>query len=132
MIELCSNRKISNDLSSIFEFLGNFNMYRVQPNSVIEYLDNRIEIEIPIPGYTKDEVKVSMKENILTVKGEIDEEETKKAYKKSFVNQYEIPNTIDFENISAKRIDGILTILLPYKEQKKREEKTESKEIKIN
>ena len=79
-----------------------------------------------LPGVSSDNVKIEIKNNILTLSGEKKEEvkdDTKKhvteRYYGSFSREITLPEDIDAENVTAKQKDGVLTITIPRVAPKK-------------
>lgn len=97
--------------------------------------DNKYHIEIDIPGYKKEEIKIECHKGTLTIKAEKNEEieekdETKKYIKKERkygkIERSFYLGDIEEENISAKYENGILEIIVPEKKE------IERKTIEIN
>ena len=80
-------------------------------------------LEIAAPGRSKSDFTISLEKNILTVGTNKEEEveESKKEdkfirkefTKKSLKRSFNLPENVDKENISAKYINGILTLEIP-------------------
>lgn len=93
-------------------------------------------LELAVPGFKKEDVKISLDGKSLRIVGEIPEkeEESVKNFKRrefyytNFDRSYELPEGIDVNNIEASYENGILMINLP----KVSEEEKVEKEIKIN
>jgi HSP20 family protein len=91
--------------------------------------DEAFEIEVAAPGMTKDDFKVNLENNVLTISSEKQEEkkeEEKGRYTRrefsyqSFQRSFTIPdNLVEGDKISAKYCDGLLCINLPKKEEVK-------------
>lgn len=100
--------------------------------------EKNYEIEIAAPGLNKDDFKINLNENVLTISSKFSEEysdadESKKEKKNdettkrnytyrefcygSFSRSFTLPKTIDIENINAKYDQGILHISLPLKKE---------------
>lgn len=85
----------------------------------------RVHIELDVPGFNKDDVKVDLDDGILTinaVKHEEKEEKEKNYYRKersygSFKRQFNVGNVKENE-IDAKFNNGVLKISFPKEEQK--------------
>ncbi|OWY19256.1 Hsp20/alpha crystallin family protein [Sphingobacteriales bacterium UPWRP_1] len=85
------------------------------------------EIEIILPGYSKDEVTIKVEGNYLTVsaqKTETEKTETRKYNHREFniapfKRTFEFPETVEAKAIVAKQNNGIVTLVLPKKEAAK-------------
>jgi len=79
------------------------------------------EMQLAIPGYTKDEVKLSIENNTLTISAEYEQKEEAIPYsrrefvKTSFERSFTLPRSIDQEKVEASFENGILNIKLPRK-----------------
>lgn len=84
--------------------------------------DNDYTIDVSVPGFTKDELKVDLTDGIVTVSGEhkVEKTDEKKNYsrkefsKKSFSRSFNIPDRV--EEMEAKLENGILSLTLKKKE----------------
>lgn len=89
--------------------------------------DNNYILEAEIPRMNKDEIKVSINDNVLTLTGERKEEreEDKKhshiieRHYGTFLRSFTLPVDVDGEKIDASYKDGILKIILPKTEKSK-------------
>jgi len=96
--------------------------------------EKAIIINAELPGVTKDNITLDVKENILTIKGErkSDEEVKKENYYRmercygTFERSFTLPSTADPAKITANFKDGILRITIPKPEEKR------PKQISIN
>ncbi|MEO8765181.1 MAG: Hsp20/alpha crystallin family protein [Ginsengibacter sp.] len=94
------------------------------------------ELEFNVPGRKKEDFKITVDKNILTVSFDKKEEvkdENKKEIKRefsllSFKRSFTLDEKIASENIAAKYENGLLTVSLPKKE----EVKVETKQISVN
>lgn len=82
--------------------------------------DKEFKLFIDLPGMSKDEVYIGLKDNVLTIKGErvleIGEgEKYKKQERKKgmFSRSIALPEDVNAAEIKAKLLKGILTITLP-------------------
>jgi HSP20 family protein len=86
-----------------------------------------IKIAIELPGMTSEDVKLTMENHNLTIRGEkkqVAEEKTTKVhrYERSygvFERSFALPNTVDADRVAAKFENGVLTVTLPKAEQAK-------------
>jgi HSP20 family protein len=103
---------------------------------VVDIYDSEkaIVVNAELPGVSKENITLDVKENILTLKGERkpDEEVRKENYYRmercfgSFERAFTLPSTVDPGKITANFKDGILKIEIPKPEEKK------PKQISIN
>jgi HSP20 family protein len=85
----------------------------------------RLEITMEIPGVRPEDVKLSLENNILTIRGEKrqeTEERTERVhrYERSygtFERTFALPSTVDVEKIEANYENGLLRISLPKAER---------------
>lgn len=113
--------------SSLRRFrLGDFEGAFAPPIDVVEEKDNYL-VRAELPGISKDDVKVTLQDNLLTIKGEKKHEaETKDAnyYHKervygSFSRTIQLPAGVDAKRIDARFKDGVLHVKLPKTEEAK-------------
>jgi HSP20 family protein len=96
--------------------------------------NNQFIIDVAAPGYKKEDFKISLEKNMLTIssekKNESEEKEGNYSRKEfsfnSFTRSFRISDDIRFDEIKANYEDGILKISLPVKEEVKL-----SREIKV-
>lgn len=91
--------------------------------------EESFEIEVAAPGMTKEDFKVNLENNVLTISSEKHEErkeEGKGRYTRrefsyqSFQRSFTIPeNLVEGDKIAAKYCDGLLCIQLPKREEVK-------------
>jgi len=87
--------------------------------------DNRYLLTADIPGVHRSDVEITLEDGVLTVKGERKPETgaAKEGYRRrervygTFLRQFNLPDTIDTANISAKAEDGVLKIEIPKQEK---------------
>ena len=92
------------------------------------------QIELAVPGMQKEDFKIAVDKNILTINAEKKSGQTEgKKYSKreynytSFVRSFTLPDTIDHSKIEATYTDGILKLTIAKKE----EAKVQSREIAV-
>ncbi len=103
------------------------------PRVDISETDDEYIVRAEVPGVSKDDIKVTIKENVLTISGEKKQEkETKnenfhrieRVYG-SFSRTFTLPGAVKVDKVEAKFKDGVLTIKLPKVEE------TKAKEIEV-
>lgn len=97
------------------------------PTVDISETPQQYDIRAEIPGMKKEDVKVSVNKNVLTLSGEKEEEkkaEDKKyhrmeSYYGSFQRSFVLPDGIKTEKVTADFKDGVLTVVVPKNEEAK-------------
>ncbi|MGE5424724.1 MAG: Hsp20/alpha crystallin family protein [Syntrophothermus sp.] len=135
-----NNRNPLTDMFSNFfdtDFVDYFNRRSIDPAAnIIEHADS-FELNLAAPGMKKEDFKINLENNILTISSELqdDERENKKNYTRrefyygSFSRSFTLPKTIDLDKIRADYENGLLKILLPKKDEARLDIR---KEIKIS
>lgn len=130
--------KNSNVLDDLWDnvFTG-FNTNRLMKTDVHEK-DGKYIMDIDLPGYKKDDVKISLYNGNLTISAEKNESNEEKEAKGNLIRQerysgscsrsFYVGDSIRDNDIQASFKDGILTITVPTEEHK---EETEKKYIDI-
>ncbi|WP_337042047.1 Hsp20/alpha crystallin family protein [Emticicia sp. 17c] len=91
--------------------------------------ENAYKLELAAPGLKKEDFKINVHDNVLTVSAEqkTETEETKQNGKytrkefnySSFKRSFTLPKTVDSDKILASYNDGVLGLELPKKEEAK-------------
>lgn len=105
----------------------NGNSQPLIPRSAITENEDQFSIVLELPGMSKDDIKVSVKEGKLIVSGErvfgTADENTRMVRSEiktgPFERSYSLPDTIDTEKISADYRQGMLYITLAKREETK-------------
>lgn len=125
--------RFSDFLDEFFNDALSANRETFSPSVDISEDNDSYHIEVALPGLKKEDIKMDLKDNTLTISGERKYENEKKdkryhlmesGYGK-FSRSFDLTDEVDKDSINAKFKDGIL-----YIDLKKSEEKV-SKEIKI-
>tara|TARA_R110002124_G_scaffold84695_1_gene220404 strand:- start:81 stop:557 length:477 start_codon:yes stop_codon:yes gene_type:complete len=124
---------LSNWLDDIFNrelpsvFTSNFNTGISLPKVNIKETADVFTVEMAVPGLKKSDFQLDLDNQILSISTEIKKENNPKEenYTRrefgyaSFKRTFTLPESVDEEKINAKYEDGILSILLPKKEEAK-------------
>jgi len=97
--------------------------------NVIDSPDN-LKLTFELPGMGKDDIKIFVKDDVLTVSGERKFEsgsESEGSLRReirsgSFSRSFTLPDSLEVEKIAADYKNGLLEITLPKKEEKKPKE----------
>jgi len=96
------------------------------PSVNIKESNNEFEVEVAAPGFTKNDFKIELNHDLLTISSEKEiENEMKEGQQfslrefsyQSFSRSFTLPNSADSEKIGAKYEDGILRVIIPKKEE---------------
>ncbi len=126
---------IQDEINRMFEDIagsadGERGMSKLSPPAdVIENKDSFV-VRAELPGLKKEDVKVTLQNNVLILSGEKkkETEEKNEAYHRversygSFYRSFELPVAVDASNIKADFKDGILKVVLPKIEEAKPKE----------
>lgn len=131
--------------SPFTDLLENFfaeNLYAREHSSFVPAVnlsedENQFLIELSAPGYQKENFKLEMNKNVMSISGNHEEEKqseekrfSRKEYTRgSFLRKFTIPEGANVEAISAQYENGILKISIPKLEEAKDKG---PKEIKIS
>lgn len=96
------------------------------PSVNVKETDQNFDIELAVPGMKKEDFKISLDRNILTIsseqKSETEEKNQNGKYTRrefnynAFSRSFTLPSqVVDAENIAASYTDGILKIVIPKK-----------------
>jgi HSP20 family protein len=91
---------------------------------IAEY-DREYQVRVELPGVNKEDVKITMQNNILTIRGEKKQETEQKdvnlhrseRWYGAFQRSFTLPTLVKSDKIEAHYKDGILTIVLPKAEE---------------
>lgn len=108
----------------------NYGVNRMPHVNILE-TENGYKIELAAPGLNKEDFKIELKKDNLSVwtekKSEQTEEQkdyTRKEFEYlSFARSFVLPESVDAEKISAEYVNGILNIAIGKKEKAKDEHK---------
>lgn len=108
------------------DWFGGVDVYKEHAPAVnVKETDNGFELEMAIPGRKKDDIKIEIDKEVLTISSEIAKEEsaveenyTRKEFSfNSFKRVFTLPETVDADKIDASYEDGILKFVMPKKEE---------------
>ncbi len=126
------NTAVNPGFNDVFESVFNDSFFsdrmisRVPAVNISETADHYV-IEMAAPGLNKDDFKIKLDRNVLSVSVEQKKEQTTqdKQYNKrefsysSFVRSFALPDSADDANIEAEYINGMLNIRVAKKDEAK-------------
>lgn len=95
------------------------------PATDVSETPEHLTLRLEVPGLSREDIKISVESNTLTVRGEKTQEtstenetfyRTERSYG-SFERSFSLPAHVDTEHVSAAMTDGVLTIKLPRREE---------------
>ena len=128
------SREVDRLLSDIF----NRNVVRFAeewiPMVDVTETKDEIVVRAEVPGMSREDITVTLQDNVLTLRGEKKQEKTEKeaAFHRlersygSFVRSFTLPTLVQADKVKAAYKDGVLTITLPKAEEVKPKEITVS------
>jgi HSP20 family protein len=99
----------------------------IPPVDIFENEKGEVVIKAELPGLRKEEIDLRVENNTLTIRGErrrqaeVKEEQYHRVERTygSFSRSFALPGTVDSGRVSADYRDGVLTVVLPLKEEAK-------------
>lgn len=117
--------ELQHELSNFFpsRTIANFDSEEWSPAVDIADEDDKFVIKADLPGVKADDIKVTVENDVLTIKGERESEKREQSdnYKRierfsgSFLRRF----TANLEKIKAKTMDGVLELTVPKKDKAK-------------
>ena len=124
------NRPVSltNWLDDVFEDAFNWTEGSFVPELNVYETEKMFEITVELPGMSKDDIDISLDDNVLTISGERKahhrEDGNGRRYHRvesrfgTFSRSLPLPNVIDTEKINAAYENGVLAISIPKLKEK--------------
>lgn len=89
--------------------------------------DEAVTVSIDLPGVKKEDVEITLENNVLTLRGnrKLEYEDKRDNYHRierahgAFARSFTLPNRVDAEKIAAEYQEGVLHIHLPKREESK-------------
>ncbi len=128
---------VQDEMSRLFDDVFGQRLARVQwtdgiwnPSVDVTEDKDSVVVKAEMPGLNKDDIKISVQDSILTLKGEKKQEKEEKEtdYHRiersygSFCRSFQLPTTVRADKIKANYEDGVLSIILPKTEEVKPKE----------
>jgi HSP20 family protein len=135
-----SNRPMMRDFFNVGSFFDDSWLSRFEnkfPAVNISENERQYEIDLVVPGFKKEDIKIKVDDNMLTVSAETkteSKEEDKREFTRreynysSFTRSFHLPDNAKDDNIDAHYEDGVLTIKIPKTEMQVKA----TKEVPVN
>lgn len=82
--------------------------------------DSEYLLQLSVPGLSKDDIKISLKDSVLTISHDKTDDKTF-SFTNSFKRTYQVPDDVDEKNITGEVENGIIEIHLPKNKKKSME-----------
>ncbi len=128
---------VPDDMNRLFDDFFGHSPARIEwaegvwsPSVDVSETNGNVVIKAEMPGINQDEIKISIQDNVLTLKGEKkqEKEERDANYHRiersygSFCRSFQLPTSVKTDKIKANYKDGVLNITLPKTEEVKPKE----------
>ncbi len=90
----------------------------VSPQSTIRKNESEYKVFLSIPGLTKEDLKLTIKDGILKISYEKEEKDESVTFVNSFSKIYTIPDDVKEKDITGKVENGVLEVILPIDKKK--------------
>ena len=97
------------------------------PVDIFENDKHEIVLKAELPGISREDIDIRVENLLLTIRGERkrDQETTQESYHRvervfgAFSRSFQLPSTVNTEQVAAEFKDGVLTVVLPAREEAK-------------
>jgi HSP20 family protein len=109
----------------VFNSLNSSHCNTTSPAVNIEEGDKEFRIEVAVPGLSRKDFRIDVDDDVLTISSEEKQkkEDKKRNYTRrefsyhSFKRSFQLPETVDQDQIKASHESGVLSIILPKREE---------------
>ena len=108
------------DMAELFYEMPSFIERSIKKTNVITN-DEDYRVQSAVPGLSKDDIKITIKNSVLTISYENEKEDEGSYFTASFKKSYTLPDDVDDKNISGKVENGILEVIIPRVKEKSNE-----------
>ncbi|MCB8927985.1 MAG: Hsp20/alpha crystallin family protein [Ardenticatenaceae bacterium] len=122
--------RMRNEIDRLFEDAFNAPVGKWERNSVwgfpLDVTENEdtFTVKAAVPGMNPDDLEITITDNVLTIKGETQDEEVRDDEKVhlrerrfgSFMRSISLPTPVESDNVEANMENGVLTLQIPKAE----------------
>ena len=109
----------------VFNSLNNSYSNTTSPAVNVEEGDKEFRIEVAVPGLSRKDFRIEVEDDVLTISSEDKQkkEEKKRNYTRrefsyhNFKRSFQLPETVDQDQIQASHESGVLNITLPKRDE---------------
>ena len=89
-----------------------------QPQVTISKNENDYKLLMVLPGLTKEDIKITTKDHVITISFEKEEKTDKRYFVSDFKKSYRLPDDVKEKDIEGKVENGLLELKLPIDRKK--------------
>ncbi|MFN8847901.1 MAG: Hsp20/alpha crystallin family protein [Bdellovibrionales bacterium] len=119
IVPFYTNRGVTNAFKDMDDFFEAWTRVpatqKWEPVTHFDELEDHFSLSLDIPGIKKNELKLEVTGQMLSISGESQRDKMTRTFKRSFT----LPETVDVTKIEAKFEDGVLDLKLPKMEAAK-------------
>lgn len=109
------------DIADLFYGTPNFTERTIKRTNIVND-ENEYRVELAVPGLSKEDISVKVKDNVLTISHENENTDNNTFYfTRSFTKEYTLPDDSDVKGIKATVENGILAATIPKDKKKIKE-----------
>lgn len=101
-----------------FDKLLETSRFTTYPQTSVKKTETEYHLHVGVPGLTKDDLKIFIKDGVLKISYEKDENSETGQFVTSFTKSYVIPEDVKEKDIEGKVENGVLEIKLPLDKKK--------------
>ncbi len=90
----------------------------VSPQVNVRKNENNYKLLMSVPGLTKEDIKITTKDNVLTISFEKQEKDERIYFVSNFKKSYIVPDDVKERDIEGKVENGIIELTLPIDRKK--------------
>lgn len=85
--------------------------------------ENAYVLESELPGFSRDDIRVSLEDGMLSISGRREVTDEEKSYRRReraegrFERRFRLPRSVEAENVEARMENGILRVRVPKAEE---------------
>lgn len=103
---------------SVFDEVLNTSTLTKSPQVYIRKNENEYKLIMNVPGLTKDDIKITTKEGVLSISYNKEEKTDNTYFVSSFQKSYTLPNDVIENKIEGKVEHGVLELKIPLEGKK--------------
>ena len=100
-------------------FFSDLFQNELRPRYHIQEQDNTYNIEVEVPGFTKDQIEIEHRDNVLKIRAQVNDTADNNTLKRSLEQSFSVPSDAASDSIKASLENGILKMVMEKKQEQK-------------